>query len=83
MFDQAPESGGFKFCSGFVVNRHDHTLAVLRKPYWYKLDVVTDFARSQRNLAPTMVISTPHGLKMPPWPLTVPAGSREIVNDLI
>src|SRR5580693_7216714 len=26
MFDQAPEHGRFKFRSGFLVNRHDHTL---------------------------------------------------------
>src|SRR5258708_35627663 len=30
MFDQAPEDGGFKFRSGFVVNGHDRDLAVLR-----------------------------------------------------
>ena len=27
MFDQAPEYRGFKFCSGFVVHRHDRYLA--------------------------------------------------------
>jgi hypothetical protein len=31
MFDQAPEHGGLEFRSGFVVNRHGRTLAVLRK----------------------------------------------------
>src|SRR5215216_4371524 len=31
MFDKAPESGGFKFCSGFVVNRHVRGLVLLRK----------------------------------------------------
>jgi hypothetical protein len=30
MFDEAPEHRGFKFRSGFVVNRHDRGLAVLR-----------------------------------------------------
>src|SRR6478672_7798012 len=33
MFDQAPENGGFEFCSGFVVKGHDCDLAVLRKAY--------------------------------------------------
>ena len=30
MFDQTPEGGGLKFRSGFVVDRHDCILAVLR-----------------------------------------------------
>ena len=28
MLNEAPENGGFEFRSGFVVNRHDHTLTV-------------------------------------------------------
>jgi len=35
MFDQAPEHGGFKFCSGFVVNRHGRYLAVTSRNTQY------------------------------------------------
>jgi hypothetical protein len=47
------------------------------------MGVVIDFAISQRKSAPASGISTAHYPKMPPWPLTVATGSREIVNDLI
>jgi hypothetical protein len=47
------------------------------------MGVVTDFAISQLKSAPASGISAAHCPKMPPWPLTVGTGSREIVNDLI
>ena len=44
MFDKTPESGGFKFRSGFVIDGHVRYPAVAELPY--HVDLVTDFAIS-------------------------------------
>ena len=83
MFDKAPEDGGLEFRSGFVVNRNG--LNSRR----FLQDMTTKWALSQimpyrsANRASAGGISAGPCLKIPAWPLTVPAGSREIVNDLI
>src|SRR5229473_1546652 len=83
MLDQAPENGSFKFCSGFVVNRHDRHLAVLRRLLMLdgKLSHILPYRSANRGLPGS--ISAADGLKTTPRPLTAPAHAREIVNELI
>jgi hypothetical protein len=47
----------------------------------WELSQILPYRSAHRAL--TSEISAADRLKMPPGPLTVPAGSREIVNDLI
>ena len=50
MLDKTPEHGGFKFCSGFVVDGHGRDLAVaesLSRRIGLKVGTVTDFAISR------------------------------------
>ena len=82
MFDKPPESGGFKFCSGFVVNRNVRGLVLLRKLVnirWVLSQILpyrgANGADGRDSAADCLYARLP--------PLTVPAGLREIVNDLI
>jgi hypothetical protein len=83
MLDQAAENRGFKFCSGFVVNRHGRYLAGLRNIRKIRWGVVTDFAISRpKHSANGRGFDCPVPEKRPS-PLTAPGCPREIVNELI
>jgi hypothetical protein len=65
MFDQAPENGGFKFRSGFVVNGHGRTLAVLRKLIAIRWELSQILPYRSVNRAKCSRISAGHDLKIP------------------
>ena len=63
MFDETPEHRGFKFCSGFVVDRH-----VIASPVsWQDIDIKWELSQilpyRGAKRAPSGGISATHGLK--------------------
>jgi hypothetical protein len=83
MLDKAPEDGGFKFRSGFVVNRHRRYLAVSLQDIDIKWELSQILPYRSANRALTGGDSAVCCLKNTPGPLTVSARLREIINDLI
>src|SRR5580700_1316904 len=84
VLDKAPEGGGLEFRPGFVVDCHGGCSAVAE--CCYDVGLVIESAISHRKWQSNRrrtsgCMKTPPW--MPPWPLTVGLGLREIIKELI
>jgi hypothetical protein len=84
MVDQPPENGRFQFRSGFVVDRHGFGSCVMGMSILLPSGICHRFCHicAQKGLS-HVESRFPIARERRARPLTGPAGSREIVNDLI